>query len=306
MKKIKNILFKISLLIQRLRNTIYRRTHKFNKSITIVSSSKYKNKVKEDLKLEYYLLKNEVNAKIKSWEEDINDNVIIRSTWGYQNNLDKYTKFINNLSKKVINPKKIILDNMDKEKQYKLFIKHKLPHIDTTFIKNVNDLQNLDISEKTVLKPCISASGQNAFLIKTKKDLNKAIETYKEKNINNIMIQPFIKNIKDGELAIVVIDNKIEYAIIRFPGIFTKAQSLRYIYLEELDQTIIDLVEKIIKIKEYKDTTFMRIDLIKIDDIYKILEIELLDPQLYIETIPDKKERKKVYQEFAKAIKKKL
>lgn len=306
MRKIKNILFKISLLIIRLKNNIYRKTHKFTKDITIVSSKKYKNKVKEDLNLEYYLLKNEVNTSIKSWEEKIDNNVIIRSTWGYQNDLENYTTFLNSLNKKVINPKKLIIDNMDKEKQYKLFIKHKLPHIDTTFVKNVKDLEKLDIKEKTVLKPCISASGQNAFLIKNKKELDKAIETYKENNINNIMIQPFIPNIKDGELAIVVIDGKIEYAIVRFPGIFTKAQSLRYIYLEDLDENIIDIVEKIIKIKEYKNNTFMRIDIIKIDDIYKILEIELLDPQLYIETIPDKKERKEVYQKFAKAIKKKL
>ncbi len=48
----------------------------------------------------------------------------------------------------------------------------------------------------------------------------------------------------------------------------------------------------------------MRIDLVK-EDKYKVLEIELTDPDLFIETIPQKSLREDIYKEIIKSIKQK-
>ena len=50
----------------------------------------------------------------------------------------------------------------------------------------------------------------------------------------------------------------------------------------------------------------MRIDIIKNESNYEIMEVELLDPNLYLNYIPDKKQRKEVYQYFAQSIKKRI
>ena len=307
MEKIKIIYYKLSLKILRLRNKFYRLTHKnnFTNKVTIVSSLKYKNK--EDINLEYALLKNNIDTIIASWDKDtITNNAIIRSVWNYYNNLEQFTNFITNLPKKVINSKEIILNNMNKEKQYKLFTKYNIPHISTTFIKDNKALNNIDIKEPLVIKPTISAAGANTFKINNNKELKIAIKNYQNKGINYIMVQSYQQGIKDGEISIILLNNNIEYGIKRFPGILTNNCSLNYVSKNDIDKEIIDITKKIQNIKEYQNNTFMRIDLIKENNSYKVLELELLDPALFIETIPNKKERQNMYNKFAQIIKEKL
>ena len=91
MKKIKNIIYKLRLKLLLFRNFLYRKLNKYDKRIIIASSNKYVNKVKEDINLCYYLLKNGIYSEIKDWKNISNDeNIIIRSVWGYQNEIDDF------------------------------------------------------------------------------------------------------------------------------------------------------------------------------------------------------------------------
>ena len=47
----------------------------------------------------------------------------------------------------------------------------------------------------------------------------------------------------------------------------------------------------------------MRIDFIFDNNCYKVMEVELVDPNLFIETINDSKLKDEVYKSFVKAIK---
>ena len=100
-----------------------------------------------------------------------------------------------------------------------------------------------------------------------------------------------------------VIDKKIKYGIKRFPGVFTKYRKEEYISINNLDKDIIDTVNNIILIKEYKEAVFMRIDFILDNNCYKVMEVELVDPNLFIETINDSNLKDEVYKSFVKAIK---
>ena len=66
MKKIKNMIYRLRLKLLLLRNSFYRLVNSFDKEILIVSSNKYVNKVKEDINLCYYLMKNKINSRIVS------------------------------------------------------------------------------------------------------------------------------------------------------------------------------------------------------------------------------------------------
>ena len=61
----------------------------------------------------------------------------------------------------------------------------------------------------------------------------------------------------------------------------------------------------LMNIDEYKDSTIMRVDLLRLDDDYVVLEMELVDPFLSIETIPDRKTRNLVYSDIVKSVIKK-
>ena len=60
--------------------------------------------------------------------------------------------------------------------------------------------------------------------------------------------------------------------------------------------------EKDTKIKEYENALYMRVDLVKIGEDYKVMELELVEPQLFLAFRKTKKELIR----FAKAIREKI
>lgn len=294
MSKLRRKIYKLRIKLLYLSNNIkYLFTR--GKKVNIVSSSKYKNKIKEDLILQKYLLKEGYHTKTISFEDDYqeSDLNIIRSVWGYHHDVERFLKFINN--NKTINNKDLIINNIDKKKQYQILKENDITTIDTIFLDNIKEYKYN--SDKIVIKPVISASGDNTFIINNVNDLENV------KNLNNIMIQPFIDGVNDGEISVIVIDKRIKYGIKRFPGVFTKYKKEEYISINNLDKDIIDTVNNIILIKEYKEAVFMRIDFIFDNNCYKVMEVELVDPNLFIETINDSKLKDEVYKSFVKAIK---
>lgn len=294
MFQLKRILYRIRIKLLVLRNKIsYFFLKKHSKKINIVSSPKYKNKRKEDLTLQKYLLDRQIPCKIISWEEESDASInVIRSVWGYHKNLSRFKEFLE--KNQTIHSKKIILDNMDKEKQYRLLQNNHIPTIETEFIEDITKLGK--VNGKHVIKPVISASGNDTHII----DEDTKLEEYQE--IKNWMVQPYISGIQEGELSVILINQKIEYGIIRHPGVFTSYQKEKYVPKEELSKEVVSISQKIKEIKDYQEAILMRIDFIKDQGNYKVLEVELVDPDLFIEVIPDKTKKKEIYQNLVNAI----
>ena len=295
MKKFKNIIYRCRLKGLLLRNNIYRKNHKFDNELIIASSDKYVNRIKEDINLCYYLMKDGINSRIMSYKDiKCSSNVIVRSVWGYQNDLDNFNNFITHRDGITINSTSIIENNISKENQYKLFKKYDIDCIDTKFIYDKKDIV---IDKKSVLKPIISASGNNTYIINDIKDVDKI------EDINRgYMLQPFIEDINNGEYSIILFNNEIMYGIKRYPGVFTNRQSVEYINKDNIDKDIINIIKKVNGIEEYKDYCFMRVDIV--DNM--VLELELVDPQLFIETIPNEDLRIDIYKRLVNCIKDKL
>ena len=290
MSRIKKIIYKIRIIILHFLNNLQLLfTLKRNQKIYIVSSPKYQNKIKEDLTLQKYFLKNNCYCKIVTWQDDLSHaNCLIRSVWGY---CDDLTNFLNFISRnKPINAREIIYHNIDKKKQYNLLEKYDINHIKTKFYNSIQDFKVS--SKKQVIKPLISESGQNTFLISEKDDLEKI------KDLKNFMVQPYISGIEDGELSLIVLGKTLEYGVIRFPGVFSSFSKEIYVPLEKIPDEAISIFEKVKLIKEYDNALFMRIDLVKDKNTYKVLELELVDPDLFIESIPNKKLKTKVYNDL--------
>ena len=278
MKKIKNIIYKLRLKLLLFRNFLYRKLNKYDKRIIIASSNKYVNKVKEDINLCYYLLKNGIYSEIKDWKNISDDeNIIIRSVWGYQNEIDEFNKFLSNRKGITINSVDILNKNINKKEENELFKKYNISCIDTQF---VYDIKDIDIKEKSVLKPIISASGNNTYIVNSNDDI-------KEDLSKGYMVQPYIEEINNGEYSIILFEKELVYGIRRYPGIFTNRQSI---------------INDINKIDEYNDYVFMRVDIVD----NKVIEIELLDPQLFIETIPNKNKRIDIYVKLVNIIRERL
>ena len=295
MSQIRRKIYKLRLNDLKNKNKIHNSLHHWEKEINIVSAPKYMNKVKEDLRLQECFLKNKINCKIVSYQDPIKDeNCFIRSVWGYHNHTDQFVSFIT--KNKTFNSNDIILHNMDKKKQYELLEKYSIPRIETKFIDSTDEIEIKGIQ---VVKPVVSAGGDHTYIIKEEDDLDQI------GHLENIMVQPFIENIKDGEISVIVIHKEVQYGIMRHPGVFTEYEKERFYSKEELDPELIQLVQKVLLIEEYQDAVFMRIDCVK-DKEYKVMELELVDPDLFIETIPDIELRNAIYQKLVDAVKNKI
>ncbi len=314
--KIRLLLFLIARNTNRLFVKLNKR--KFYKRVAIVSCDKWLGKVKEDELLKFELNKLYVDVDIISWQDSTvdyskYDAVVIRSLWGYQDYIEEFIEYLDKLKKdkvKVFNNVDILKDNLNKYEQFKILDKYEIPHIETFFLKKdeLDKVSKINKEHKDlVVKPIVSGSGNNTFIISdTIEKNNIKVSEVKEKfngvlnEVNNyLMVQPFVKEIDDGEISVVLINNKVSHIVVRNTSVFNNKGSISVVGLDIMDDKMKVIVDSCTEIKEYKDALYMRVDLVKIDDDYKVMELELVEPQLFLGFRKTKRE----LTNFAKAIK---
>lgn len=297
--------------------------------VGLVSSDKFKDKIIEDKNLKNELIKQGINTDIVSWQSsDLNDYdlLVLRSVWGYQNDYKNFKSWLLNLDKKGINIENntsIILDNILKDRQFDILRKNNIDYIDTYFINNKDfNKDTLSIVEKelnvpVVVKPTISGSGENTFLLKSESSLFKVPNTLEkdilvEKLQNklsdndecNIMVQPYVPQIQDGEYSSIFIDGELTHTMVRFPNIFHEKK--KPYFIDDVPKPILELAKKVESISEFKNYLYMRVDMVLINNQAKIMEVELAEPDLLTRNIADLKKQNDVIKTFAKKIKNRI
>lgn len=308
-----------------LANVEYFFSHKKDIKIRIVSTAKWAYKCGEDVLILRELKRQGFDVKIVCYEtEEIDKKAIylIKSIWGYQDSPKKFNNFLKTLEKdkvRTINPVRIMKRNIDKEEQYNLFMNYDIPHINSVFIcKDESFLTNVKKCLKktfagkiVVVKPSISASGNNTYVLNGTNKNNITLPELEEKfnfltKKNKLIIQEFIPDVKNGEVSVIVLNGKITYGVKRYPSVFTKNDTVTL--LRNLDEEIISITKKVLNIPELRKAFYARIDLIKKDNSYLVMEIEYTDPQLFLNVGCSKEETRehiKLYcEELIKYIKK--
>ena len=276
--------------------------------IYIASSEKHVGKIQEDVYMrdayrnkgfscEIVILKNIIKIS-KPF-----DVVILKSIWGYHLHYREFLKQVLMLRKKnikLINDYDFIFWNIDKYK-YLYELKH-MNVTPTTLLslkntKKASEIKNIILQiNKTlntntlVIKPCISESGYLTFKYDKTKD-NKAIIALLQQNKQlDFIAQPYRPDIVTGELSVVIINGIPLYGIKRFPGIFSEKLDPTYIRFISLPGAIkkeIDIL-KIFLLKKFGVfPNICRVDFLKLNVGYEILEVELIDPDLFFRYIPD-------------------
>lgn len=284
------------------------------KNVGIISCDKWMNKITEDLLLKQELMNNNINAKIISWEDtkiDYSkfDCLILRSAWGYQ---DKYLDFkewlqmIKNKNILLLNYPDIIINNIQKNKQFNILKKNNIPFINTSFVYNEDDLlERLDLNPLTVIKPIISGSGKNTYLI-NQNDLSNLRNILNElKNIfiqndNGIMIQPYFNGIENGEYSCIFIDGINTHNMLRFPGVFSEKK--RPIYLSSVPDCVKKVANDVSKLKDFSGYLYMRVDIVLQNGNPIIMEVELAEPDLLFKYIENDSVRNQGIKMLSKSI----
>ena len=265
--------------------------------ICILSSEKFANRIKEDILLKNELLKN-FDCEIVAWESINKENInyysvyVIKSVWGYHNQYLSFLNLIEEIEKSgipVFNSYKNVLFDISKYNQIKFLIDNNVPTIPTVFLSEFSK-EKLNIIKTTdifVTKPSISASGENTKKIKFEeimllKDMYSNVLCNKEQDI---LIQPFIDSVVDGEISCIVINDTFQYAVRRYPGVFTDEKKIEYLY--NISSSLKIFIRPIIEILKERELLFYRIDLIEKDDSFLVVELEMIDPDLLIRNIPE-------------------
>ncbi len=166
------------------------------------------------------------------------DACVIRTTWDYSEHHSDFLAWANTLHQQVPlwNSSHILAWNADKH-YLQWFETQNLPVVPSFFVRPDQFKQTAPAldpplfeqlklfcrqSTQWVLKPTVSASGNNTFVFNDFDSLYQALQTYfKQNHTHNIamMIQPFLPTIQThGEISVILIEGRFAHAVIKTPG----------------------------------------------------------------------------------------
>ena len=149
------------------------------------------------------------------------DAIIMRSAWDYHLHTSTFIRWLNTLKEAhipIFNTVETMLWNMDKSYLFDLS-KQGVPIVPSIKIESLNEniLAKINTWSEIIIKPTISAS---AFGIKKLQTANKK-EVIHEINtllsVGNVLIQPFMKEIYDGEISFIFFDKQFSHAVRKIP-----------------------------------------------------------------------------------------
>lgn len=225
------------------------------------------------------------------WEDEkqdltLFDAIIIRNTWDYFLKVEKFKTWLRKIEAfkiPVFNSPQHIIENMHKFYLKKMAQKG-IDIIPTIFKhENVSLDPNVLLSlkaDKVIFKPAISAGSYQTKLFSIEEAL-KIADKYKG---GDWLIQPFISEIKEmGEVSLIYFNRKFKYAIhkkakngdFRVQYQFGGTYSIYYPTKTQLEaaQKVLETIEG--------DLLFARIDGVMVENRFLLMEIEIIEPDLY-------------------------
>ena len=138
--------------------------------------------------------------------------------------------------------------------------------------------------QRLIVKPAISANAYKTIIVE-RKDLNKG-EITSQLHAGDWMLQPFMEEIKQGEISLHFFNKQFSHGILKVP----KAGDFRvqeehgglisaFVPDSQLLQDSTDLVNKV-----PFDLLYARVDVVNWQGNYVLMEIELIEPALYFRT----------------------
>jgi glutathione synthase/RimK-type ligase-like ATP-grasp enzyme len=220
------------------------------------------------------------------------DAVIVRSTWDYQNDLEKFISVLANINNSTHLENDLELMKWNMNKKYLFDLEQKgVKIVDTVWENNFNpnlshkyfDMLN---TEEIIIKPNISANADNTFRL-TKENFNEYFPRLKKVFASReFMVQPFLKNIIDeGEYSLFYFGGQFSHSVLKKP----KQKDFRVqeehggnIQPIKVFSEIISIAENIIN-KLSTIPLYGRVDLVRTSqNEFALMELELIEPSLYL------------------------
>lgn len=255
------------------------------------------NTIDEDKLLSQVLTELGISHEIQAWSDPLVDwssysHLMIKSTWDY---FDFYPEFLAWIEKikalgiPVLNDLDTICWNSDK--RYLLEIEAKgFPTIAGILLEKgskptLEKIQEKVTSDTLVIKPLVSGGAKNTLKIPVSEWANFQEKVTQLVQEEAFLVQPFIKEVAEvGEYSLIFFNQNFSHAVLKTPAKSDfRVQhyfggTIQEIYpdisLLESAQTLIDAFGK--------GTLYGRVDGVLIDGIFHLMELELIEPYLFL------------------------
>lgn len=218
--------------------------------------------------------------------------VIVRSTWDYQNDAEKFMSVLEKINGVSHLENELDLMKWNMNKNYLFQLKQKgVTIVDTIWEKSFNSVlannyfERLEADE-IIIKPNISANADNTFRLSKEKLKEQSSNLEKIFAQREFMVQPFLNNIiEEGEYSLFFFDGKFSHSVLKQP----KEKDFRVqeehggnIQPIKASSDMILIAESIIK-KLSTIPLYGRVDLVRTKkNEFALMELELIEPSLYL------------------------
>jgi hypothetical protein len=246
-----------------------------------------------------------LEAEPAVWDEpavdwDSYDHVLLRSTWDYPARHDSFAAWVGARGRRLINPPEVVRWNISK-RYLTVLESWGLPIVPSAFVAPGEPVE-LPAEAEFVVKPAVSAGSQDTARY-TPDDLPRAERQVGELLAagREVMIQPYLTSVETvAETAVIMLGGHFSHAMRKGPLLELDQEPEKGLFRQEqmsprdADPDEIELAEKVIGrfSHEVGAPTYARIDLLRSSaGAPLILELELIEPSLFLDHHPDAADR---------------
>lgn len=224
------------------------------------------------------------------------DCAIFRSCWDYQTRIEEFREWLTLLETQNIktwNPLSIIRWNIHKTYLLELEKKGVLIVPTTAISKNTFfDLKPFFDEKKyseIIVKPAISASAMGVIKITVAEVEQKQADVDKLLSVSDILVQPLMPQISNGEMSLVFIGKKYSHTVLKKPKAGDFISNIEYGGTETIIQPNLEIIsqaENIVNVIP-GPLLYTRVDGIIVDGKFMLMELELIEPHMFFDLAPD-------------------
>lgn len=211
---------------------------------------------------------------------------VIRSTWDYTRDRDAYLRWARGIDR-LLNPYPVIEYSTDKHYLGDLASRsHRI--VPTTFC-DVGEVPDFPDS-RFVVKPTVGAGSIDAEKYGAH-DVDLALAHVRELHASgrDAMIQPYVSSIdSDGERALVFIDGAFSHAMTKGAMLNTAPDDRDALFRREqmsvanAESDAVAFAVAVLDDERFRGILYGRVDLVKVPEGWAIMELELVEPSLFL------------------------
>lgn len=270
--------------------------------VAVVSSAGLADFNEDDRLLIDALRRSGARASALPWRDDGVEwrsvgTAVVRSTWDYTEHLPAFLAWVDGIAPhtRILNPPEVIHWNTDK--RYLADLEERgVAVVPTRWLARGSGARLAEVLadagwERAVIKPVVSATAQNTHLVAPETLAHHAAEFERLLAARDMMVQPYLERVvTDGELSLIYLDRAYSHTLRKRPrpGDF-RVQEEHGGSLErcEPDARTREVADAVLAATA-GELTYARVDLIPgTGGAPLLVELELVEPELYLRYAPE-------------------